>query len=569
MSTPESTEDKRWVGIVAIAAVGCAVIGLSFLIPDDGLRVGAQTLRIAMPPSWQAILHPGATPVAPEMGAEDVAALLAEYDAEWSAASEGGGMTDSTAALLGEETPEEPAATDSLAFGHLDGTADSVSSVPERRPVRKPLDLTLPDPATLPARLKMEIPESAREQFGRLFEQLNETGEVDVLHYGDSQIEGDRISGVMRNAWQDRWGGYGPGLQAAVPLVQSFALKQDRQGDWKRHTRYGSRDTSDTDERYGLMACYADLQTNSSEACLSLAPERRNHSRFGKWDGVRIWHDSIPENCAVFFNGEWRDSLRAGSGPGVLTLRNAANTGGGSTGNSSADPWSRICFGGIPPRIFALEPLGRGVQWHGIPMRGSSGTLFRRLDRSLLVSQWKELAPDLVILQYGGNSVPYCADTAAADRYGRWFSSQIRLFRSTLPETAILVIGPSDMAEKSGVYWSSYPMLGAVRDALRQAAMDEGAAFWDLLEVMGGLGSMPGWVESEPPLAGPDHVHFTPRGAKHIGKLLDRSFLASMGEWQRNWALPSPETLSTRPAAPVIPSVPTGADSIAVPQLKQ
>ena len=34
-----------------------------------------------------------------------------------------------------------------------------------------------------------------------------------ILHFGDSQIEGDRISGVVRNQMQSRFGGCGIGLE--------------------------------------------------------------------------------------------------------------------------------------------------------------------------------------------------------------------------------------------------------------------------------------------------------------------------------------------------------------------
>ena len=37
---------------------------------------------------------------------------------------------------------------------------------------------------------------------------------------------------------------------------------------------------------------------------------------------------------------------------------------------------------------------------------------------------------------------------------------------------------------------------------------------------MGGQGSMARWVKQSPPLAGPDYVHFTPRGADRMGDML-------------------------------------------------
>ncbi|MGB1123470.1 MAG: hypothetical protein ACPG08_08085, partial [Flavobacteriales bacterium] len=52
----------------------------------------------------------------------------------------------------------------------------------------------------------------AFEALGNFFAALNAPARkpaIHVLHYGDSQIEGDRITGHLRNAWQSVWGGSG------------------------------------------------------------------------------------------------------------------------------------------------------------------------------------------------------------------------------------------------------------------------------------------------------------------------------------------------------------------------
>ena len=555
MSTQRPPADERWRGALALSVVGCVVTCLAVLQPESGWNIGDVAFKISLPPSWAAMLEKEeSVPIIPRWKPEDVSELLARYDEEWSAAS-AGLEADSAAQAATDSVLSAPIsfAVDSTVTAEESPNSDSLSP-PRPAPVRREVDLTIPDPASLPPALRITIPESARPGFQRLFARLDQDGEVNVLHYGDSQIEGDRISGVMRNAWQKRWGGYGPGLQPAVPLVQSFALRQGHTGPWKRHTRYGRRDTTDADERYGLLACYADVDLDANGdvgGCLTVAPEPRNHPQFARWDGIRVWHDSLHADCIVRLNDLPVDTLRAGSGPGTIVLSAPRS----DSLQPAAPEETRICFEGPTPRIFAVEPVGGGVQWHGVSMRGSSGTLFRKLDRSLLLSQWDVLDPELVILQYGGNMVPHCKDSLTAERYGGWFASQIRLFHRVLPNAAILVIGPSDMAEKTGVNWTSYTMLDPVRMALRQAALEEGAAYWDLLEVMGGLGSMPAWVESEPPLAGPDHVHFTPLGAKRVGTLLDRSFLACYGEWKRNWTPPAPSVIPRRSPDPVTVSV--------------
>ena len=71
----------------------------------------------------------------------------------------------------------------------------------------------------------------------------------------------------------------------------------------------------------------------------------------------------------------------------------------------------------------------------------------------------------------------------------------------------------------------TYPFLPQVVAALKQAAHSEGAAYWDMFEVMGGENSMVQWVNAQPQLAGKDHIHFTRLGAERVGELLSRSIL--------------------------------------------
>ena len=527
--------DARWRPVLALAIVALSTGVLAKVTPEEGWQVGGLTWRWSLPSPWQAWIEPEETaPIVPRWKPEDVEDLLARYDAELSQAE---ARLDSTAAT-------QPVAVEDTAA--VPGP-DSVATRPPRTaPVSAPSPAAAPSPASswVPGALRIRLPESNPDLLHPLWSRLQQREDVCILHYGDSQIEGDRISGTLRGRWQERWGGFGPGIQPPIPLVQSFALRQSSQGPWQRHTRFGRRDSTDRDENYGLLASYADApEAGAPPLCLTWGREARSPASFGMWTGLELWHDSVFTECIISLGEQAVDTLRAGTLPGVLALPGSSMMPG--------DPELELCFSAAPPRLFAVHPEGAGVQWHSVAMRGSSGTLFRKLARRPFAQQLDRLDPDLVVLQFGGNSVPYCQDSTSARRYAGWLKRQIQLFQSLQPEAAILVIGPSDMAEKAGLNWTSYPMLSPIRDALLEATLDAGAAYWDLLEVMGGLGSMPAWVAATPALAGPDHVHFTPRGARKVGELLDRALWAEFRQWEQGTSDAPLQGLQPRSAQPL------------------
>ena len=101
-------------------------------------------------------------------------------------------------------------------------------------------------------------------------------------------------------------------------------------------------------------------------------------------------------------------------------------------------------------------------------------------------------------------------------------STEIRYIKRCYPDAKILFIGPSDMSVRRGGILQTYPKLPQLVDSLRTMALRNGAAYWDLYDVMGGENSMIAWVEHG--LAGPDYIHFTPAGANKVGKSLADSF---------------------------------------------
>jgi len=167
-----------------------------------------------------------------------------------------------------------------------------------------------------------------------------------------------------------------------------------------------------------------------------------------------------------------------------------------------------------------------------IPMRGSSGAVFKKQDRALLQAMFAELAPSMIILEFGGNTVPYIDSQEECVNYGKWFASQIKMIKGMNPNATIILIGPSDMAIKVKTEYYTHPYLPHVRDVLKKAAQESHCMFWDMYEAMGGLNSISKWIEAEPPLAAKDYTHFTPKGAREIAKMFYEQLMEKYDDYK-------------------------------------
>jgi lysophospholipase L1-like esterase len=186
----------------------------------------------------------------------------------------------------------------------------------------------------------------------------------------------------------------------------------------------------------------------------------------------------------------------------------------------------------VSPTIIGFSLEGDfGVQVDNIGMRGSSGTFFGKIDHSTAAKMYDDLNVEMVIMQFGGNSVPYLKDSSGVRNFARNFKGQLQTLKKLRPSASVMVIGPSDMSTSSANGFVTYRMLPFLVDEMRKAAKDVGACYWDLYRAMGGYNSMPSWVEQG--LAGRDYIHFTPKGASIASQLFFDAFAAEYVKWKQ------------------------------------
>ena len=336
---------------------------------------------------------------------------------------------------------------------------------------------------------------------------------VRILHYGDSQIEMDRISSTFRQLLQARFGGLGPGILPPVQTIPTFTVSQSYSG-LSRYVCYGdSTQPRAPHRRYGLMAtCAQAAGTATFTARASSGKRVKPLAR--KYQKVTLLVGNNTAGFSATCRGETKKIPAAVKGVSLLEWEfKDSLTSLNLTMNGTADVYG-----------VALEGKN-GVSVTNVPMRGCSGTIFTRIDSAILGQCYRKMHIDLIVMQYGGNMMPSISSDKAVTNYMNAISKQLKYIHGLYPHAKILFIGPSDMSKRVNGKLQTYPFLPKVNAALRQTALANNAAYWDMYEVMGGENSMIQWVSHDPAWAGPDYVHFTEAGAERIATLLSKAFL--------------------------------------------
>lgn len=388
--------------------------------------------------------------------------------------------------------------------------------------------VVLPQPDTLPAapapkpkptrtdrprsRQPIEFADNDEVRLAPFFAALAncQNRQVRILHYGDSQIEGDRITGYFRNLMQKKYGGSGPGLMPAVPPVaKSSAIVHSASSNWRVHSIYQKRDTSLHHQRFGIMGSFA--QFGGSQAWIKFSPSGQAYRSVKKFTQCNIFYGHADSAFTVkgYANGEllWFEDID----PTADTKR--------LQWNFEQTPTNfRIEFGGSQsPDIYAVTlDSPTGVMVDNLPFRGSKGTEFVKIDLAQMKQMGHYLPVSLIIYEFGVNAVTN--RSRSYSYYEENLRKQLQYLKKVWPRAVILVVGVSDMSENGTNGYVTRSSVPKVIEAQRNAAFAEGCAFWNLYAAMGGRNSMPVWVESG--MAQKDYTHFNRKGGHRVAQML-------------------------------------------------
>ena len=367
-----------------------------------------------------------------------------------------------------------------------------------------------------------------------LLEHATEEGKTyRIMHYGDSQIEMDRITSVLRQKLQELFGGSGPNMIPAIQPVSTISVTQNA-SNLTRFMVYGDAARA-SHNRYGVMSQFGQVRGSGS-----ISFTRTNHSQsFAKAKEISSVSVLLGKNSKSFTATLKCDTLApdakmlpACDSVSLITWILPTNVKHGT-----------ISFKGNAEIYAVLLDGEAGVAIDNVALRGCSGTIFTRINENTLRQSFDLLNTRLIIMQFGGNRMPGISSTKNIPPYIAELEKQIQYMKRVAPKATFLFVGPADMGKSYGGKMGTWKNLPELNDSLRALALRNDMAYWDMFNVMGGEGSMAQWVKHKPPMAGPDYVHFTYRGAQEIGSDLAKSFTTYYDFYKLRQHVPSEKVI--------------------------
>ncbi len=346
-----------------------------------------------------------------------------------------------------------------------------------------------------------------------------------IIHYGDSQLEGDRISAYLRNRLQGLYGGSGPGFVPIVQVYQQISAKVTPSNNWTRHAYFDPTQEKFPHKKYGAYSSLSrftpfyesldSLQLDTlkvKKASIQIGTPEKPYGLLKKFNkiGLHYGNSVTPTTVRVYNDGN------------LIKNEMLINDGNYHKLNIelSATPSDLIIEleSKISPDFYGLTLDGSsGISLDNVAMRGSSGTIFAGTDGTNFQQMYQQLQPKLLIFQYGGNSVPYIKDSTEVKEYADYLKNHINWVKRKSNNAQIIFIGPSDMTTTENGQLKTYTLLPYLNKSLKQMCLENGVAFWSMYDAMGGKNSMKYWVDQG--LAANDYTHFSSSGTKIISEL--------------------------------------------------
>lgn len=331
-----------------------------------------------------------------------------------------------------------------------------------------------------------------------------------VIHFGDSHIQGDFFSGEIRRLLQSEFGSAGQGIIFPYALCKSFGpkgVKASTKGGW-----IGSNILKNVEKRN--MGCKGyRLFTSNSNAELSI--EITNKFVGKTANRIAIWTSADSNSFDYKLDKGFKliDEKFFKSNLKYRTYECDSNIRSFNLSLIKADETNKeFYFHGFE----FISNAENGVNYHQC---GVVGAQFTHLiyNAQLLQDQIKQLKPDLIIFSFGTNEA--YEQKIDTNFYYQSISDFIQIIRNDLPNVEFIVTTAPDTRSQGRTPTNQQ----TVNRQLIRIAQDLNLSLFDLNKAMGGWGSLYRWFENK--LTLDDKLHFNSKGYSLQGKIFSHAFL--------------------------------------------
>jgi lysophospholipase L1-like esterase len=339
-----------------------------------------------------------------------------------------------------------------------------------------------------------------------------------ILHYGDSVITSDYVSGTMRRKLQAEFGDAGHGFILIANPWEWYFHNDVAHGSGEGWSSSRINGPTTKDGAYGTGGVTF-TGTLGAMAFFGTAERGTFGKRVSRFDVYYLETPNggdveakIGTNVERFSTkGESKasriKSIVVPDGEARLTLRVTSGS----------------------PRLFgvALERDTPGVVYDALGANGARAEMLVGVNAGHYAEQMALRKPALIVLQYGTNE---SEAPGLAQNYEKTLTAVVTMMKTAAPGASILIASPLDRAENAEGGVRTKPIIKKLVAAQRNVAKETGVAFWNTFEAMGGEGSMAKWMRSG--LGGGDFTHPSPQGAELIGDLFSKSLTTGFEAWR-------------------------------------
>ncbi len=344
--------------------------------------------------------------------------------------------------------------------------------------------------------------------YERLYQlQLTNHGKVSIVHIGDSHIQADYLTSIIRRNFHRDFGNAGRGL--IVPLSVA-GTNEPNNFKTVSNTTWKSKRCVFPDQPLPIGIGAVTIETDNPRANLEIFMND-------------LWLDYTFNTLTLFYQKDGKSfdfSVRDSHGNELGKIDSRTQP---SNNNFSRVEWvkrmdavtiqsiksneeqSRALIYGV-----VLENSMSGVLYHTIGVNGAKFIHYNQAAQ--FATQVNSLHPDLFIISLGTNEslgFPY-VDKTLRDQVDKLIST----LRSENPGARFILVTPQDVFRNKN---KANPGILEVRKQIIRYAVDNGLAFYDMYRAMGGEHSAKSWSENA--LLSRDGIHLTKDGYEYEGNL--------------------------------------------------